>query len=78
MLSLVNQVEVSNFNLNFGIGAYYKTEKYFVSLASPRLLNAERYEDISETTQKASDATLIMYGGGCFYASHSTKMRHFF
>ena len=63
----INQGEVSKFNPNFGIGAYYKSDKYFVSLSAPRILSAERYEDISGAAQEASDATLVMFGGGYFY-----------
>lgn len=63
----INQGNVSKFNMNFGIGAYYKAEKYFVSLSAPRILKADRYEEISGTLQSATDATLIMFGGGYFY-----------
>lgn len=64
---VINQGEVSKFNLNFGLGAYYKADKFFVSLSAPRILKAERYEEISGSTQKATDATLVMFGGGYFY-----------
>ena len=63
----INNGEVSKFNPNFGIGAYYKTDKYFVSLSAPRILNAKRYEEISGAAQEATDATLVMFGGGYFY-----------
>lgn len=63
----INQGKVNKFNPNFGIGAYYKASKYFVSLSAPRILNAKRYEDISGAAQEATDATLVMFGGGYFY-----------
>jgi len=63
----INQGKVSKFNPNFGIGAYYKADKYFVSLSAPRILNAERYEEIAGVAQEATDATLVMFGGGYFY-----------
>jgi len=63
----INQGQVSKFNPNFGIGAYYKADKYFVSLSAPRILNAERYEEIAGAAQEAIDATLVMFGGGYFY-----------
>ena len=63
----INNGEVSKFNPNFGIGAYYKASNYFVSLSAPRILNAKRYEDISGAAQEATDATLVMFGGGYFY-----------
>jgi len=63
----INQGKVSKFNPNFGIGAYYKASKYFVSLSAPRILSAERYEEISGSAQEATDATLVMFGGGYYY-----------
>jgi len=68
-----NQGKVEKFNPNFGLGAYYKADKYFVSLSAPRILNAERYEEVAGgTAQEASDATLIMFGGGYFYDLNET------
>jgi len=63
----INQGQVSKFNPNFGLGAYYKADKYFVSLSAPRILQAERYEEIAGAAQEATDATLVMFGGGYFY-----------
>jgi len=64
----INQGQVSKFNPNFGIGAYYKADKYFVSLSAPRILQAERYEEIAGgSAQEATDATLVMFGGGYYY-----------
>jgi len=64
----INQGQVSKFNPNFGLGAYYKAEKYFVSLSAPRILQAERYEEINGgAAQEAADATLVMFGGGYYY-----------
>jgi len=63
----INQGRVSKFNPNFGLGAYYKAEKYFVSLSAPRILQAERYEEIAGAAQEATDATLVMFGGGYYY-----------
>jgi len=68
-----NQGNVNKINPNFGIGAYYKAEKYFVSLSAPRILNAERYEEVSGgIAQEATDATLVMFGGGYFYDLNET------
>ncbi len=63
----INQGEVNKFNPNFGLGAYYKADKYFVSLSAPRILKTTRYEDIAGDAQEATDATLVMFGGGYFY-----------
>ena len=58
----------SKFNPNFGIGAYYKADKYFVSLSAPRILQSERYEEVAGgAAQEATDATLVMFGGGYYY-----------
>ena len=66
----INQVNVNNkFNPNFGIGALYKTEKYFISLSAPRLLAAKRYEEApGGTAQEASDVMLLSLGGGYYYS----------
>ena len=64
----INQGTVSKFNPNFGLGAYYKADKYFVSLSAPRILQAERVKEIAGgAAQEAADATLVMFGGGYFY-----------
>jgi type IX secretion system PorP/SprF family membrane protein len=63
----INQGEVSKFNPNFGLGAYYKADKYFVSLSAPRILKVTRYEELAGAVQEATDATLVMFGGGYFY-----------
>jgi len=68
-----NQGNVNKFNPNFGLGAYYKAGKYFVSLSAPRILNAKRYEEASGgLAQEATDATLVMLGGGYFYDLNET------
>jgi type IX secretion system PorP/SprF family membrane protein len=63
----INQGTVDRFNFNFGLGAYYKASNYFVSLSAPRILKADRFEDIDGIAQEATDATLVMLGGGYFY-----------
>jgi len=64
---LNTQGNVRNFNPNFGLGAYYKADKYFVSLAAPRLLKAERFEEVNGLAQDASDALEASLGAGYFY-----------
>ena len=58
---------VDRFNPNFGLGAYYKTEKYFVSLSVPRVLQADRFEAVDGLAQDASDALEVIFGGGYYY-----------
>ena len=38
---------LSRFNPNFGIGAYYKTEAFWVSASIPRLIESKRDDDIN-------------------------------
>ena len=57
----------NRFNANFGLGVYYKQDKFFVSLSAPRILNAKRYEEVAGAGQEASDEMLVMLGGGYFY-----------
>jgi type IX secretion system PorP/SprF family membrane protein len=63
----INQGRLEKINPNFGIGAYYKTNNYFVSLSTPRLLQSKRYENIQGSAQEATDAALVMLGGGYYY-----------
>lgn len=65
--AIIGNNSINKFNPNIGIGAYYKQEKFFVSLSAPRLLKAKRYEEISGVSQEASDEMLVMLGGGYFY-----------
>ena len=60
---------VSKFNPNVGIGAYYKADKYFVSLSIPRLLSDTRYELNDNTLSlSAADKMHIYFGAGYTYA----------
>ena len=59
---------VSKFNPNVGIGAYYKADKYFVTLSVPRLLSNTRYElDNNTVSLSAADKMHIYFGGGYTY-----------
>lgn len=60
----LHQGKVNTFNPNFGLGALYKADKYYVSFSVPRLLKAARYEELSDgTTAEAADAMLVALGG---------------
>ncbi len=63
----INQGDIQKFNPNFGLGMYYKSTSYFISLSVPRILKSKRYEEIEGSAQEATDATLIMFGGGYIY-----------
>jgi type IX secretion system PorP/SprF family membrane protein len=72
-LGIINDALLSNnvstFNPNVGIGAYYKTNKYFLSLAIPRLLSNDRYEmDNNTISLSGTDKMHMYFGGGYTYA----------
>ncbi len=59
---------VNKFNPNVGIGAYYKADKYFVTLSIPRLLSDTRY-DLNNNTLSLSgtDKMHVYFGAGYTY-----------
>jgi len=59
--SLVN---ISRFNPNFGIGAYLKHEKYYISLSSPKMLSTQRAKNQDGVATVASDRPHIYLSGG--------------
>ncbi|WDO14451.1 type IX secretion system membrane protein PorP/SprF [Flavobacterium sp. WW92] len=59
--SLVN---ISRFNPNFGIGAYLKHEKYYISLSSPKMLSTQRAKNKDGVATVASDRPHIYLSGG--------------
>jgi type IX secretion system PorP/SprF family membrane protein len=60
---------VSTFNPNVGIGAYYKADKYFLTLSIPRLLSNDRYEvDNNRLSLSGTDKMHMYFGGGYTYS----------
>ena len=60
---------VSTFNPNVGIGAYYKADKYFVSLSIPRLMANDRYElDANTVSLSGTDKMHMYFGAGYTYS----------
>ena len=59
---LLNQ-NVSEFNPNFGAGAYLKGEKFFVTVSTPKILKTNRY-DKNALSSSASDEMHVYAGGG--------------
>lgn len=55
---------VSRFNPNFGVGAYFKGANYYASLSVPVLLESTRYEKEGNTVTSASDKPHIYLGAG--------------
>ena len=52
------------FNPNFGAGAYFSHEKYFLSLSMPKILTNGRLEEENGTARAGSDRQHIYLGGG--------------
>ncbi|TVZ16965.1 type IX secretion system membrane protein PorP/SprF [Maribacter sp. MAR_2009_72] len=52
------------FNPNFGAGAYFSHEKYFLTLSIPKILSNDRLEEENGTARAGSDMQHIYLGGG--------------
>lgn len=66
---------VSQFNPNFGVGAYLKAENYYATLSVPVLLQSKRYEKEGGVVTTASDKPHFYLGGGYrFDFEGSSKM----
>lgn len=59
--SLVN---INRFNPNFGIGAYLKHKKFYVSLSTPKMLSTQRAKNEDGVATVASDRPHIYLSGG--------------
>ena len=46
---------ISGFVPNFGVGVYYKTDRYYLSVSIPRLLQTERFRKENEQITHATD-----------------------
>lgn len=55
---------VNRFNPNVGVGAYFKGDKYYVSLSVPVLLQSKRYEKEGNIVTSASDKPHFYFGAG--------------
>ncbi|RRJ92610.1 type IX secretion system membrane protein PorP/SprF [Flavobacterium macacae] len=59
--SLVN---ISRFNPNFGVGAYLKSEKWFASFSSPKILSTQRAKNEDGVATVASDRVHMYFSAG--------------
>jgi type IX secretion system PorP/SprF family membrane protein len=57
-------VNINRFNPNFGVGAYLKHEKYYISLSSPKMLSTQRAKNEDGVATVASDRVHIYLSGG--------------
>lgn len=60
---------LNQFNPNIGAGAYYQSEKYWVSFSIPRLFNSNRDSDLVVT---AKDRVHTYLGAGMLYPLNDT------
>ena len=64
----------SSFAPNFGLGAYYYAEKYFVGLSVPRLLKNALFLDQSEGVEKENSLTYYLNAGTMVRLSHKVQL----
>ncbi len=62
--NLIPNTNESSYAPNFGLGAYYYANHYFVGLSVPRLLKNTLYLDRSEQVQKETIMTYYLTAGG--------------
>lgn len=55
---------VNDFNPNVGVGFYLNNDKYFASLASPRLLSTDRIDDTNGVVTSANNELQVYITGG--------------
>lgn len=68
------------FSPNFGFGAYYYSEKYYVGVSAPNLLNTKHFDEssIGDTASSFLAAERINYyliGGYVFDLSYNTQLK---
>ncbi|MDO9260439.1 MAG: type IX secretion system membrane protein PorP/SprF [Flavobacteriaceae bacterium] len=57
-------IDSKQFNPNMGAGAYLRSEKYYLSVSAPRLLNTERFKEREGIVTKATDKVHMYFSGG--------------
>lgn len=59
-----NLINSKQFNPNMGAGVYLKSDKYFLSISAPRLLNTERLKGKEGIVTRATDKVHTYLSGG--------------
>ena len=73
-LAFAQNVDI--FSPNVGIGAYYFTDKYYIGLSAPNLLQTKHIENKAGITAFGSEYThLFLTGGYVFQLSDSFKLK---
>ena len=65
---------INQFNPNVGIGALLKSDKYFVSLSVPRILNTERAKNKDGYTAVATDRPHVYLSSGYNFDFETTTL----
>ncbi|MEO1260742.1 MAG: type IX secretion system membrane protein PorP/SprF [Bacteroidota bacterium] len=71
---LIPNTNESSFAPNFGLGAYYYANNYFVGLSVPRLLKNALFLDRSEQVEKETFLTYYLNAGTIFKIATKVKM----
>mgnify|MGYP000459916267 CR=1 FL=1 len=70
----INLNGYSKFQPNFGIGAYYHTDKFYVGLSTPNVLETKHFDDGSSSVGKERN-TYYLISGYVFDLSESVKLK---
>ncbi len=60
-LNYSGQESVSNFNFNFGAGAYYHTNRFYLGLSAPNFLNSKHFDNNGTDETFLAEERLNMY-----------------
>lgn len=70
----VNLNGYSKFQPNFGVGAYYHTDKFYVGLSTPNVLETKHFDDGTSSIGKERN-TYYLISGYVFDLSESIKLK---
>jgi type IX secretion system PorP/SprF family membrane protein len=71
----VSAQNYSKVNLNFGVGAHYSTDKYFVGLSTPRILPMRYYPDNVKGFKANEQLHLYLMGGYIFDVNSKIQLK---
>ncbi len=70
----INLNGYSKFQPNFGLGAYYHTDKFYVGLSTPNVLETKHFEDATTSVGKER-MTYYLISGYVFDLNESVKLK---
>jgi len=71
---LLQDGNLNQFSPNFGVGAFYFSEKYYIGLSAPRILETKHFDSFSLTT-KSEALNLYLMSGYVFETRDQVKIR---